>query len=1345
MRRFFRGGQSYSPPRFRNQPRWPTGLAGVAVLLLVMAAIWGSPGHGAQTVEAQSSTIDGFSAQAGRTSFSLFWTFSGNPQAGRDLYIRYRPTSSQAWSGPGGTGGTPISSGQYGHILTISDYPYESGTALTVGAEYIAQTSESSDFSSPLETTFSLATIASTQASVTGITTATITVSYSQHADTNIAVAARWREQGTSDWTNADSRLGPQFFLTGLEDGKTYEVQSTLDFNAEGAGVYPATVPAARSTSFTVAGPAITSLTFSNTRVAFDRMIASAAVSNALPRGVVYFRWRPANNQTWSAVENVRGATPATLLIQRYPSNTGGSTFDRLVINQEYIVQASLDSAFTSPTEARITPGLTNEATVLSGSSARVRATATPDPTSSFSITLRYRLQGSTRWTTTSQRAVAADSNSALFGLTSLSAGTYEMQSSLSTAFFESSSSPITTFAMPEIHRTDATADTATTATVSVTIAGPTIDNLPVYIRWRDQSDARATWSEQTLTTSTSVATGEITGLTYDTSYRLEASLSSTFSSRPGLAMLAVFTTPLGVEIHRTDAAADSPTAATVTVTIAEGTLPNLRVYIRWRDQSNPRAAWSTRTLTTSTSVASGSITGLTPATSYRVESSLRQTFTATPELAQLATFSTQQRRPATLASVEATNAGETMATVTATLNNPDGASTSVYLRYRALVQGVPGPFSTTITSGTSGTTATFNLIELEPGTIYAFGVDIDPQFSSPTVSSFVTTGGGAPQPQPIPVPAVCTTRLGTIAGQAVLGRVGEVAESCPFQTRGSGYDGRRFEFTLAQATAITVDAVADDFNPYLLILDGDEQILHEDDDSGQGNAARIAIQSLEAGTYLIEVTSAQANMDGPFLLTITLGVNICFSNLGYLPSGALNVMDNVPAGCMLERDNALHGRYYTFSLASESDVAINATTTGFNPTMTLRRGGATLTGANVGSETATTMSVAFESQRLSADHYTLEIGGNATGSINLMIRVEQVARPTPTPPPTPTPVLPLNEAIRLEPNPSSLAYRPRLVYEFILAGNEAGFPVQVRLGNADDFTLSTAGLLACTPVQLAGQGGGGVLGQAVSGITFSETTQESTVLNIEVDARETEVWWAYRLETPSNSPLSATASLSLTGGMGSVTISGLEPNTQYRVVVGLNDQLSGRLVGETFTTLPPQSGPALQDLMRGDQVFVSTCTNGFRNSLLEVVEQSGSQRVLAVYQLNLTPDAPTEALAPAPSDPRIQVLQGDVIGFGILLNAICSGAGVRCQVAMIASWFSLGVSVLLASVPFLVAGRQRTNPLVLAISAGIFILTQALSALLIGIGLWVALLCIFLLVFLALLGVIMKLKALWQ
>lgn len=87
----------------------------------------------------------------------------------------------------------------------------------------------------------------------------------------------------------------------------------------------------------------------------------------------------------------------------------------------------------------------------------------------------------------------------------------------------------------------------------------------------------------------------------------------------------------------------------------------------------------------------------------------------------------------------------------------------------------------------------------------------------------------------------------------------------------GSGEYFDRFPFVGTAGDVVVIELTSSDFDPYLILIDGREQVLAQEDDSpGLGLGARITFTLPSAGTYTVIVTSVFAGETGGYSLLIS-------------------------------------------------------------------------------------------------------------------------------------------------------------------------------------------------------------------------------------------------------------------------------------------------------------------------------------------------------------------------------------------------------------------------------------------------------------------------------------------
>ena len=196
-------------------------------------------------------------------------------------------------------------------------------------------------------------------------------------------------------------------------------------------------------------------------------------------------------------------------------------------------------------------------------------------------------------------------------------------------------------------------------------------------------------------------------------------------------------------------------------------------------------------------------------------------------------------------------------------------------------------------------------------------------------------TPAGTTTPTPGPEP---TDPCGqTVSGDGSIS--GQWAEGCESQTR-DGSHARYYSFALAEESEVTITLTREsgDADTYLYLREGEARsgdFQHYNDDypeSGDTDMSQIQ-ETLEAGTYTIEATTYGAGETGSFTLTIS-GLGTTAQPPGPTPtdpcgqtvSGDGSVSGEWAAGCESQTRDGSHARYYSFTLAQQSEVTITLT-----------------------------------------------------------------------------------------------------------------------------------------------------------------------------------------------------------------------------------------------------------------------------------------------------------------------------------------------------------------------------------------------------------------------------------
>ena len=157
-----------------------------------------------------------------------------------------------------------------------------------------------------------------------------------------------------------------------------------------------------------------------------------------------------------------------------------------------------------------------------------------------------------------------------------------------------------------------------------------------------------------------------------------------------------------------------------------------------------------------------------------------------------------------------------------------------------------------------------------------------------------------------------------------------------------AGKPTRHYYFALTEERHITIDLTSLDADTYMYLLqyspdDGWYNIIARDDNGGTGTNSRIR-RVLPPGSYWIAATTNRGR--GRFALRIAASspLNVCQETLGAV-SGTETVTGSFAAGCDALHRPGAYGRYYTFTLAQDSTIAIDLTSSNADTFMYLLSG----------------------------------------------------------------------------------------------------------------------------------------------------------------------------------------------------------------------------------------------------------------------------------------------------------------------------------------------------------------------------------------------------------------------
>ena len=565
--------------------------------------------------------------------------------------------------------------------------------------------------------------------------TSTVTNVSLQNAGTGQKIVRlHYRADGTTSWstppkTSKTKSSGTTISLTGLTAGTTYEVQVwlTSSLPPSGTEIYEFT-----TLDEEVPDPSISDLEFENIgQTSATAMVKIADAGTEMKE--VYLKHSIQGEDNWSMLP-----TPTTTY-----RDSASIALDGLQEQTIYEVAVALSGDFNGMTIGTFTTlaGPSLSGVSISGitqTSAVATVNIADAGTAQKTVSLRHRRFGETEWDTAQTKTTTDES--AAFDLTGLSPQTkYEVETALSSDFTATMTAAFTTLSPdPGLSGITVKDIRQTIATAKIEIANPGDSPHTVHLRYRTTTP-QGEWSsvqtadtvkvtvekEQSNGETTEIVTGKATinmsGLSADTEYEVQASLDSAFEET----LSATFTTLRYPSLSGIDVTDITKTTATAELAIADPDGSSQTVHLRYRT-TTPQGDWSGALTTTSTTAeASINLTGLITDTEYEVEVSLTSDFT----VAVSDTFRTLPPDPV-VSEVSMSSIRQTTATAGIDIANVNGGSQTVSLRYRTITPR--GDWSDIQTTMSTTAEASIDLSGLTPGTEYDVQASLDGSF--PTV-----------------------------------------------------------------------------------------------------------------------------------------------------------------------------------------------------------------------------------------------------------------------------------------------------------------------------------------------------------------------------------------------------------------------------------------------------------------------------------------------------------------------------------------------------------------------------------------------------------------------------------
>ena len=276
--------------------------------------------------------------------------------------------------------------------------------------------------------------------------------------------------------------------------------------------------------------------------------------------------------------------------------------------------------------------------------------------------------------------------------------------------------------------------------TVVITIANPGTSSKTVHIRYR--TDDSQPWSDLPIntTTGTGTATKTLLSLNPGTRYEVEASLGVGFLTAETESATFITLLPRVSSVSLEDV---TTSEATVKVTIAEPGPDVNTVHLRYGVSTSDPIHWTQlppKSVVGDTETFD--LTGLTPGTEYKVEASLDGAFMTGVESMPFITAA-----PPSIGSVNMADVEQTSASAIVSIFDSDGTAVTVYLHLRGTPYGV---WSAIQNKTTTTDVVDFTLSGLTPDTEYEVEVSLDNGFSLSKSTTFTTEAMTSRPPSPV-------------------------------------------------------------------------------------------------------------------------------------------------------------------------------------------------------------------------------------------------------------------------------------------------------------------------------------------------------------------------------------------------------------------------------------------------------------------------------------------------------------------------------------------------------------------------------------------------------------------
>ena len=489
--------------------------------------------------------------------------------------------------------------------------------------------------------------------------------------------------------------------------------------------------------------PSISSVTFIN--IMQTSAVTNVSIRNAgTAQKTVRLHYRADGTTAWSTPPK-SSTTKSSGTTIALTGLTAGTTYEVQVwLNSGTPPPGTQIYEFTTLDEVVSDPSISNlEFENIGQTSATTLVKIDDAGTDMKEIYLKHSIQGEDNWSmlptpTTTYRDSASI---ALDGLQEQT--TYEVAVALSGDFNGMTIGTFTTLAGPSLSGVSISGITQTSAVATVNIADAGTAQKTVSLRHRRFGETE--WdTAQTKTTIDESAAFDLTGLSPQTKYEVEAALSSDFTDSATATFTTLSPDPSLSNVIVRDI---KQTTATAAIEITDPGDTTHTVYLHYR--TTPQGEWSETQTANSNTVtiekeesneeistivvgrARVGISGLTADTEYEVQVSLDSEFGETVS----ATFTTL--RYPSISDVDVTDITKTTATSKIDIADPDGSRQTVHLRYRTTTP--QGDWSGALTTTSTTAEASINLTGLITDTEYEVEVSLASAFTVAVSDTFRT------------------------------------------------------------------------------------------------------------------------------------------------------------------------------------------------------------------------------------------------------------------------------------------------------------------------------------------------------------------------------------------------------------------------------------------------------------------------------------------------------------------------------------------------------------------------------------------------------------------------------